>query len=154
MKRERSVEPVVLNYASGRSARRYRPIDVILTVLFALVVVVIVLELAKPHFLGYTHGHPTDVARANMQCLTSPLELYRPHVGTYPVSLDDLYRLPTGLTEDRWGGPYLDAPDRLSDAWGQPYLYQAPGTKNPKWYDLWSTGKDGVNGTRDDIKNW
>jgi general secretion pathway protein G len=94
------------------------------------------------------------LASANMRGLTSPLELYRLKLGAYPTSLDDLYQLPRGITQEAWGGPYLDGADKLKDVWGRPLRYKAPGVKNPKWYDLWSAGKDGVSGTKDDIKNW
>ncbi len=154
MKRGRSVEPVVLNNASAHGARRYRPIDVILTVLFALVAVVIFVELAKPRVFASKEKDPYDLARANMDNLTTPLELYRQKVGAYPTSLNDLDRLPSGMTQEAWGGPYIQNVGNLKDAWGRPLRYRAPGLKNPKWYDLWSMGKDGVDGTKDDVKNW
>ncbi len=86
--------------------------------------------------------------------LTSVLELYRLRVGAYPSSLDDLLQLPAGTTGNTWRGPYVDSGDKLKDAWGQPFRYKAPGVKNSGRYDLWSAGKDGVDGTADDICNW
>ena len=40
------------------------------------------------------------------------------------------------------------------DPWGQEYKYRYPAQKSKKPYDVWSIGKDGVDGTEDDIGNW
>ena len=39
------------------------------------------------------------------------------------------------------------------DPWGHPYQYKNPGIKNPKKYDLYSLGADGIE-SDDDIGNW
>jgi general secretion pathway protein G len=46
------------------------------------------------------------------------------------------------------GGDYLDA-------WGQPFLYRCDGSQhNTGTFDLWSVGRDGKDGTEDDVTNW
>jgi general secretion pathway protein G len=42
----------------------------------------------------------------------------------------------------------------ILDPWGNPYQYRNPGRHNPKGYDVFSMGPDGVAGTLDDIGNW
>lgn len=42
----------------------------------------------------------------------------------------------------------------LTDAWGNPFMYQIPGKKSKEKYDLFSKGKDQLDGTADDIGNW
>lgn len=76
-------------------------------------------------------------------------------VTVYMEDLDpNLYKGKKGakLVEKR-GSLYL-----LVDPWGQPYRYRrgfnedGKNAKNPD-YDIWSAGKDGVDGTPDDIIN-
>jgi general secretion pathway protein G len=84
------------------------------------------------------------------------LDLYRMHVGHYPVSLQDLVARPANAADSaKWRGPYIkSSPTALADAWGTPYYYCYPGVNNPGSYDLWSAGPDGQSGTADDITNW
>lgn len=67
---------------------------------------------------------------------------------------------PPAVDRSKWNGPYTgdeDETEPLKDAWGQPLRYLNPGKKKPEWFDLWSIGPDGVDGTGDDIyakKGW
>lgn len=83
-----------------------------------------------------------------------PLTAYNKDVGNYPSTeegLQALIQAPAGK-QGRWRGPYLrNLPE---DPWGNPYQYRAPGTRNPRSYDIWSNGPDGQSGTADDIGNW
>jgi len=58
------------------------------------------------------------------------------------------------MSQEVWRGPYVDSVHTLRDGWGQELLYKNPGIHNPQHYDLWSAGKDGEDGTDDDICNW
>ena len=40
------------------------------------------------------------------------------------------------------------------DPWGRDYVYVCPGKHNPTGYDLYTKGKDGIDGTADDQGNW
>lgn len=40
------------------------------------------------------------------------------------------------------------------DPWGNEYRYRTPAQKSQKGYDLYSVGRDGQDGTADDIGNW
>ena len=42
----------------------------------------------------------------------------------------------------------------MIDPWGKDYQYTVPGTHNPKNFDLFSPGPDGLPNTTDDIGNW
>jgi general secretion pathway protein G len=84
------------------------------------------------------------------------LENYFIAAGRYPTTeqgLDALVEKPTKPPiPDRWN-PSLD--EIPLDPWKQPYKYKfpaRPGSK--KAYDIWSIGKDGQDGTEDDIGNW
>lgn len=86
------------------------------------------------------------------------LASYRFAMGNYPTSAQGLNALivaPDGAGS-RWSGPYLDVKGgKLNvDPWGNPYQYRYPGTKNTAGYDLFSLGRDGQEGTADDVTNW
>lgn len=47
------------------------------------------------------------------------------------------------------------APEELMDPWGEPLQYNIPARRSTAdKYDLYSKGKDKVEGTEDDIGNW
>lgn len=52
---------------------------------------------------------------------------------------------------ERWTQLLEEVP---KDPWGQEYKYRYPATKSKKPYDIYSAGKDGQEGTDDDIGNW
>ena len=84
------------------------------------------------------------------------LASYRFAMGNYPTTaqgLNALLTAPDG-SSSRWTGPYLDEGKVPLDPWGNPYQYRYPGTKNTASYDLFSLGKDGQEGTPDDVGNW
>ncbi len=52
---------------------------------------------------------------------------------------------------ERWSAVMEELP---KDPWMQEYKYVYPAVKSKKPYDLWSIGKDGKDGTEDDMGNW
>ncbi len=44
--------------------------------------------------------------------------------------------------------------EALYDPWGNLYQYRYPGKFNTDSYDIFSVGKDGKEGTEDDVTNW
>jgi len=95
-------------------------------------------------------------AQTTLAALETAVEAYYLDVGQNPPSLSALLKAPEQLDpRARWSGPYLRAEEGVvKDPWGQPYEYVAPGTHNPKSFDLWSRGPDRADGTTDDIGNW
>ena len=77
------------------------------------------------------------------------LELYRDINGDYPPTLLVLMR-----PGERTIGPYLSTPEALFDPWGNRLRYIRLGRGRARFkYRLWSTGRDGVDGTQDDVVN-
>jgi general secretion pathway protein G len=83
------------------------------------------------------------------------LESYFVAAGRYPSTeqgLEALVEKPTKAPiPERWHASMDELP---TDPWKQPYKYRFPATKSKKPYDLWSIGKDGVDGNEDDVGNW
>ena len=84
--------------------------------------------------------------------IKSALDAYEVDNGSYPKSLQDLLKQPSGATN--WHGPYVDPPKMPLDSWGRKYIYEYPGKHNTNGYDLFSAGPDGNAGTEDDIGSW
>ena len=128
------------------------------TLLELLVVMVIIGLLASyvgPKYFAQIGKSETKTARAQMGGFERALDQYRLDTGHYPSSeqgLAALFVAPT--SESHWGGPYLQKMPP-ADPWGKPYQYLMPGTHSE--YDLWSLGKDGQLGGKDDaadVVNW
>ncbi len=66
----------------------------------------------------------------------------------FPNTLDDLVRLPSGMTERQWGGPYLDDGELL-DPWRNPFQYSKD--EQADRVLIRSAGPDGQMNTNDDI---
>jgi len=100
--------------------------------------------------------HRTTVAKQNLSAHHTALAYYRAWTGSYPSSeagLQALYRK-TGAAEPvPWDGIYLSGDGPPPDPWGQPYIYRFPGIRNPKGYDLFSSGPDRTPDTSDDIRD-
>jgi general secretion pathway protein G len=92
-------------------------------------------------------------ATANLQMLTSCLEMFKLNAGFYPSTTQGLDACANRPTVEpipkRWVRMIEKVP---KDPWGNPYQYRYPGKKEPARFDLFSLGKDGVANTADDIQ--
>lgn len=123
------------------------------TLIELMIVVIIIAALAAmvaPNLIGRSDEAKAKIAQGDLRSLDTALKLYRLDKGTYPPSeqgLDVLMVSPGAGRE-----PYLDKP--AMDPWQRKYLYRCPGTHRTTGYDLSSPGRDGKEGTDDDITNW
>ena len=136
-----------------RAARKgFTLIEVLLTLaLLALLASVVILNVDT-----FFSGGRAQVAEIWVnQSVKTPLRSFQLHVGRYPTTEEGLGALvdrPSGVEERNWRGPYIE--ELPNDPWDNPYQYRYPGQNNPRTYDVWSMGPDGVSGTDDDIGNW
>ncbi|TSA56659.1 type II secretion system protein GspG [bacterium] len=119
-----------------------------------LVVIIIgaMVAMVLPRLTGRSEQARVQVAEADISSnIATALKLYEMDNGSFPSGeegLNALFNKPASALN--WNGPYLErAP---LDPWGKPYQYKCPGEH--KDYDLYSLGKDGVEGTEDDVVNW
>lgn len=96
-----------------------------------------------------------ETIKGDEMTLSVALDAYRAAGGSYPTTeqgLEALLERPTAPPiPNRWFSMLSELP---KDPWKQPYKYRTPATKSKKGYDLYSVGRDGVDGTVDDIGNW
>ncbi|MCM8831017.1 MAG: type II secretion system major pseudopilin GspG [Candidatus Omnitrophica bacterium] len=126
------------------------------TLIELMLVVVIIGALAAmvlPRFVGRGEQARIAIAKADIESnIATALKLYELDTGSFPTTSEGLNALlvkPPLVTN--WKGPYLEK--KPIDPWGREYKYKSPGDHRVD-YDLYSLGKDGQEGTADDIKNW
>lgn len=130
------------------------------TLIELMLVVMIIATLAAlvvPKFTGRAEQAKVTAARTDVQVnIPTALDLYELDNGFYPSTEQGLAALrsapATAPVPQNWNGPYLKR--KPVDPWANPYRYEFPGRNNADGYDLYSFGKDGVEGGKDDIVNW
>ena len=129
---------------------------------FTLIEIVIVLTIISILAAGsiYMLKGNVDVAKetrvdGDLQNIMTQIQLYEARNMRPPTTdqgLKALVEKPT--TEplpEKWTALMEEVP---KDPWGQEYKYRYPAQKSKKSYDVWSIGKDGVDGSEDDVGNW
>lgn len=101
-----------------------------------------------------------DVAKetrvdGDIQAISTQLMLYESRAGRLPTTEQGVKALvekpTTEPIPEKWS-PLLE--EEPKDPWQQPYKYAYPATKSKKAFDIWSVGKDGTDGTADDVGNF
>ncbi len=129
---------------------------------FTLIEIVIVLTIISVLAAGsiYLLKGNVDVAKetrveSDIANISTQLQLYEARNLRAPTTEQGLKALvekpTTEPLPERWTQLLEEVP---KDPWGQLYQYRYPAQKSKKAYDLWSLGKDGQDGTEDDIGNW
>ncbi|MBI1841719.1 MAG: type II secretion system major pseudopilin GspG [Verrucomicrobia bacterium] len=134
-------------------ARRARGFTLI-ELLLVLVILGILAGIVIPKFAGRTEQARTTAAQSQISTFGTALDAFEVDMGYYPRGkngLRDLVDPPRDAAN--WKGPYMKN-DIPNDPWGNPYIYEYPGKRNAKSYDLMSMGPDGRVGGDDDISNW
>lgn len=125
--------------------------------MLVVVILGILVAMVVPRLAGRSEQARMAAARSDIEAsIAVGLDLYELDNGTYPTTEQGLEALMRKSTSSpipsNWNGPYLKKMPK--DPWGRPYVYRSPGTHNVKDYDLFSYGKDGVEGGGDDVANW
>lgn len=130
------------------------------TLIELMIVVIIIAALAAmvvPRLSGRSEQAKATIAEADIAAnIGTALKLYELDNGSFPTTEQGLNALISKPSSNpvpkNWKGPYLEK--KPLDPWKNPYQYKSPGVHNTMTYDLYSLGKDGAEGTDDDVKNW
>jgi general secretion pathway protein G len=128
------------------------------TLIEIMIVVIIISALAAmviPRFSGRTEEARVSIAKADVNSnINTALKMYELDNGDYPTTEQGLAALLVKPTSNpvppNWNGPYIER--KPVDPWKNEYHYKYPGSHSK--FDIYSVGRDGVEGTADDIGNW
>ena len=119
-------------------------------IMLVVVIIGILAGVVLPNLVGRKIEAQKAAAGQQIKTFEMSIDLYQMDTGDFPESLNDIVK-DTG--DPNWKGPYLRQRTIPKDPWRQEYVYNRTGTRGIN-YDLYSVGKDGVEGTDDDIANW
>jgi general secretion pathway protein G len=121
----------------------------LIELLVVIVVIAILASVVAPEVFKNVGAAKHTTAKSQIEELSSALAAYRlANNGYYPTTqqgLDALYTIPSIDPPPTWNGPYITKPIP-NDPWGRPYIYMSPGEANPRGYDLYTLGRDGLPG--------
>ena len=122
--------------------------------LLVLVILGILAGIAYPLLNGIPDKGRVAAAKTQLGSFELALDHFEMDMGRYPLTSEGLQALRERPEDsENWQGPYLKTVVP-TDPWKRPYVYIAPGEYNPTTYDLSCVGKDGQEGTEDDITSW
>jgi general secretion pathway protein G len=137
---------------TGRAQRGFTLIEL----LVVLAIIGLLAGLVGPQVMKQFAEAKPKAARAQIEELSTALDMYKLDVGRYPTSDEGI----TALLEQPasakfWNGPYLRKKKVPQDPWNNPYHYVSPGQHGK--FDLFSLGADGAEGGTgedSDIVSW
>jgi len=121
--------------------------------MLVVIIIGVLAAMVVPRLTGRSEEARKGVAKVDIDLnISTSLKLYELDNGAFPTTDEGLAALLTAPSSAKnWKGPYLEK--EPADPWNNPYHYKSPGTHRPD-YDLYSVGRDGVEGNQDDIVNW
>lgn len=117
--------------------------------MLVIVILGILAAAAVNTFTGVSEDARITRAKTDIQTIQTAVRMFELEMGSFPTDDEGIDEL-TNQTEDHKA--YLD---KLPlDPWGNPYNYREESENDQPFPDIWSNGKDGEEGTDDDIGNW
>jgi general secretion pathway protein G len=127
----------------------------LIELMIVLFILGLLAALVAPRLMGRVGKAKVKAAQAQIQMLSTALDLFHLDVGRYPSDEEGLKAMVTRPENlPQWAGPYLEK-GVPKDPWGREYIYKFPGEHGP--YDLSSLGADGApggEGENEDITNY
>ena len=125
-------------------------------IMLVLSIIMVLLGMGIYYMGGIGTQGKVVAAQGSVTALSTALKSYEMTALTLPSTeqgLMVLFQKPDSEPRpDRWVQQVTDT-KAFRDPWGHPYQYRYPGKKNPKSFDVFSMGEDGVE-SDDDIGNW
>lgn len=130
-----------------REERRRQRGFTLIEILIVVMIIGLLASFVAPNLIGRYERSKEEIAKAQVEMLSSGVLSFKLDLNRYPVSLEEL----TKSTDPKWRGPYLSKQELPKDPWGKDYIYKTPGDHGP--FDLYSLGPDGTLNEKS-AKNW
>lgn len=119
----------------------------LIEILIVVVIIGLIASLVMPNLMGRFERSKEEIAKAQVEMLSSGVQSFVLDVGRCPETLGELI----SSSDKKWRGPYLSKQTLPMDPWDRDYQYKCPGEHGK--FDLYSLGP---NGKLDEkaIKNW
>ncbi|HUN55832.1 MAG TPA: type II secretion system major pseudopilin GspG [Smithella sp.] len=119
----------------------------LIEILVVVIIIGFIASLIAPNIMGRFERSKEEIAKAQVDMLSSGVMSFKVDMNRYPAKLEELIQ----SKDSKWRGPYLSKQTLPKDPWDRDYLYKAPGEHGA--FDLYSLGPDGILGEKS-IKNW
>jgi len=133
-------------FKKGKEKRRQGGFTLI-EILIVVLIIGLLASFVAPNLIGRYERSKEEIAKAQVEMLSSGVLSFKLDLGRYPTSMDELLK----STDSKWRGPYLSKQTLPQDPWGKDYQYKTPGDHGP--FDLYALGPDGVLNEKS-AKNW
>lgn len=128
----------------------------LIELLIVMIIIGLLAAFITPKLIGRVGESKQTAARAQIELLSTALEIYHLDTGSYPSQGSGLDALITEPSDSKkWKGPYLTKKKIPKDPWGEDYTYTFPGEYGD--FDIISYGADGTDGgdgDKADILSW
>lgn len=114
-----------------------------------LAVLVIYVGMAQAGFFGVSDSTPIPVARNYIQTIMTGCRMFQLETGRFPNEDNWIEELTTKTEEHK---RHMEKVPH--DPWGNEYNYRWEGRHIDEYPDIWSNGRDGIEGTSDDRISW
>jgi len=119
----------------------------LIEILIVVIIIGLIASLVAPNLIGRYERSKEEIAKAQVEMLSSGVMSFKLDMNRYPTSFQELVK----STDAKWRGPYLSKQTVPQDPWGRDYIYKAPGDHGP--FDIYSLGDSGKLDEKSP-KNW
>ncbi len=119
----------------------------LIEILIVVIIIGLIASLVAPNLIGRYERSREEIAKAQVEMLSSGILSFKLDMNRYPSSFEELVK----STDPKWRGPYLSKQTIPKDPWGRDYQYKTPGDHGP--FDLYSLG-DGGKLDENSARNW
>ena len=137
----------------NQTRRRKNKGFTLLEVLLVMAILIILMSLVGAGYFTYFANSQEDAARLQMQSIQQAAQGYYFDTGQAPQSVNDLVQQPSGMSQQKWRGPYLEDGQVPVDPWGNPYRLEVSNNGNARQMQIVvsSNGSNGTQGDQDDL---